>query len=314
MFADRQHARAFALLGLVMLLWAGNSIVGRAVRDEVAPFTLAFVRWTGASLVLLPFALGPLRRDWPAIRRGWKAILLLGMTGVAGFNALLYSGLHYTTATNALLLQAAIPPAVMLLDRLFFGVRSTWGQGLGVIASVLGVVVIVFEGDPASALGLHFGVGDALVLAAVLVWAVYTVFLRLRPDISPVSFIATTFAIGVIVMAPMAAWEWHAGHQVVVNARVVGAFVYVGLLPSLVSYFIYNQAAGVVGPARAGQAITLMPLFGAFLSALLLGEKLHPFHFAGMALILAGIVIAAFSGRRQDPAGALPERQLEDPA
>ena len=295
MFADRSQARAFALLGLVMLLWAGNSIVGRAVRDEVGPFTLAFIRWTGASLVLAPFAVRPLLRDWPAIRRNWKAILLLGLLGVAAFNALLYSGLKHTTATNALLLQAAIPPAVMLFDRLFFGVRSNWWQAAGVVASVLGVVAIVFEGDPAAALRLHFGLGDALVLVSVVVWALYTVFLRLRPEISPVSFIATTFLVGVVAMAPLAAFE---AQPLLWSPRVGGAFLYVALLPSLLSYFIYNHATAIVGPARAGQAITLMPLFGAFLAALLLGERLHPFHFAGMALILAGIFVAALAPRQ----------------
>jgi drug/metabolite transporter (DMT)-like permease len=292
--ADRQHARAFALLGLVMLLWAGNSIVGRAVRDDVGPFTLAFVRWTGASLLLLPFAVPVVRREWSAIRRGWKQILLLGALGVAAFNALLYTGLKHTTATNALLLQAAIPPAVMLFDRLFFGVRSNRWHALGVVASVLGVVVIVFEGDAGAALRLHFGAGDAIVLVSVAVWALYTVFLRLRPAISPVSFIATTFFIGVAAMAPLALWE---KQQLVWSGGLGAAFLYVALLPSLLSYFIYNHATGVVGPARAGQAITLMPLFGAFLATVLLGERLYPFHFVGMALILAGIVVAALAPR-----------------
>ncbi|HEY6814815.1 MAG TPA: DMT family transporter [Croceibacterium sp.] len=295
--SDRSEARAFALLGLVMLLWAGNSIVGRAVRDDVGPFTLAFVRWAGASLVLAPFALRPLVRDWPAIRRSWKTILLLGLLGVAAFNALLYSGLKHTTATNALLLQAAIPPAVMLFDRLFFGTRATAWQAAGVTASVLGVVTIVFEGDPAAAMRLHFGLGDALVLVSVVVWALYTVFLRLRPAISPVSFIATTFFIAVVALAPLAAWEQQ---PLVWGPRLAGAFVYVALLPSLLSYFIYNHATAIVGPAKAGQAITLMPLFGAFLAAGLLGEQLHPFHFAGMALILAGIVIAALAPRQRE--------------
>ena len=59
---DRRHAQAFALLGLVMILWAGNSIVARAVRHDIAPFTLALLRWTGASLVVAPFAIRPLMR------------------------------------------------------------------------------------------------------------------------------------------------------------------------------------------------------------------------------------------------------------
>lgn len=290
--------RAFAALGLVMLLWAGNSIVARAVRFDIPPFTLAFLRWLGASLVLLPFAIAPLRRDWRALLGGWKVVLLLGVLGIGAFNALLYSGLQYTTATNALLLQAAIPAAVMLLDRVLFGVRSGGWQKIGVTFSILGVVAIVFEGDPGAAMRLHFGLGDVLILAAVVVWAIYTVFLRQRPQVSPVSFVAATFAFGVVAMAPLAAWEWLHGARIVWSGEVLGALAYVALLPSLVSYFIYNWAAGVVGPARAGQSITMMPLFGAFLSAALLGEALRGYHYAGMALIVAGIALSALALRR----------------
>ncbi|KRA81279.1 DMT family transporter [Altererythrobacter sp. Root672] len=311
---DRNQARAFALLGLVMVFWAGNSIVARAVRADVAPFTLAFIRWTGACLAVAPFAIGPLKRDWPEIVKGWKPLLLLGLVGVAAFNGFLYSGLQYTTATNALLLQAATPAIVVLLDRTLFGVRHGTWQVIGVSASMLGVLVIVFEGDASAALQLQFGKGDALILCSVVVWSLYTVFLRLRPPISPVSFIAVTFSIAMVTMAGPAVLEWQAGRTIVWSPGVVGAFLYVALLPSLLSYFIYNYATGVVGPAKAGQAITLMPLFGAFLSAGLLGERLHPFHFVGMVFILAGIALSLLSGTRKEPAGAAPGPSLEDRA
>ena len=311
MQADRQQARAFALLGLVMIFWAGNSIVGRAVRFDVPPLTLAFVRWTGALLVLAPFAVRHIRRDWVEIVKGWKAILLLGLLGIGAFNALLYSGLRYTEATNALLLQSAVPALVVILDRLIFGVRSTWLERFGVAASIVGVLVVVFEGDPARALRLHFGPGDILVLASVVVWAFYTVFLRLRPPISAVSFVATTFAIGVVTMGPLSAWELASGQDVHFSAGVAGAFLYVALFPSLISYFIYNHATRVVGAARAGQSITMMPIFGAFLSALLLGEALHGYHFVGMVLILAGIALGVLAARAKQAAGAGAEGPLE---
>jgi drug/metabolite transporter (DMT)-like permease len=298
MFADRQQARAYALLGLVMLLWAGNSIVGRAVRNDVGPFVLSFVRWAGASAVLLPFALGPMRRDWAVLRQSWPAVLLLGLTGVAAFNAIMYTGLHYTTATNGLLLQAAIPPAVLGADRLLFGVRAGVAQLVGILASMLGVAVIVFEGQPSHVLGFRFGFGDVLVLIACADWAIYTVLLRKRPAISPLSFLLATFLVGVVAIAPLAMWESLTGPPVRWGTGVGAAFLYVALLPSLVSYLIYNQATGLVGPARAGQAITLLPLFGALLSAALLGEPLHPYHFAGMALILIGIVVSALAPRQ----------------
>jgi len=309
---DRRHTQAFLLLGLVMVLWAGNSIVARAVRFDVPPFTLAFLRWSGATLAVAPFAIGPLKRDWPAIRQGWKPLLFLGLMGIGAFNGLLYTGLQYTTATNALLLQAAIPAAMVLCDRLFFGVRSNWWQIVGVSASMIGVAAIVFEGDPSAAMRLHFGFGDALILISVVVWALYTVFLRVKPPISATSFIAVTFSIGVLTMGPPAAMELLSGREIAWSRQVVAAILYVALLPSLFSYFIYNHATEIVGPANAGQAITLMPLFGAFIAAATLGERLHPFHFVGMAFILAGIALSLFAARTQQPAGAAKSAGLED--
>ena len=298
---ERRQLTAFALLGLVMILWAGNSIIGRAVRFDVPPLTLAFVRWFGASLILLPFAWRPLRRDWRAIREGWKAVLLLGLLGVGAFNALLYSGLQYTTATNALLLQAGIPAAVVAFDRLFFGERSPWIQNLGVVFAILGVAAVVFEGDFARVLSLHFGAGDLLVLASVVVWALYTVFLRLRPKVDPISFVAATFLIGAVTMAPPALLETLSGQHIRWTPLAIGSLAYVCVLPSIVAYFIFNWAAGVVGPARAGVAITLMPIFGAFLSAALLGEALRSYHFLGMALIVLGIALSFVALRRARP-------------
>lgn len=290
---------ALALLVLTMVLWAGNSIIGRAVRDDIPPFTLSFLRWTGASLILLPLAWKGLRRDWPTLMAGWKPVLLLGLTGVAAFNALLYSGLQHTTATNALLLQAAIPPAVLLADWLLHRAQSPRLQKVGVAMSVLGIVVVVFEGEPSHLLTLRLGVGDVLILTAVFSWAFYTVWLRHAPKVAPLSFLAATFPIGIVAMAPLALFELLNGENVVWSESTFGALAYVSLLPSIVAFMIYNHATGVLGPARAGQAITLMPLFGAFLSAALLGERLHPYHFAGMALIGLGIALGAIAGRGQ---------------
>lgn len=314
--SDKHHSgnpqwRAFAMLGVVMLFWAGNSIVGRAVRDDIPPFTLAFVRWTCASLVLLPFAARSVWRDRAAILANWKMVVVLGVLGVGTFNTLVYAGLRFTTATNALLVQASIPPMVIALDFLIFRVRAKSLQALGVALSILGIAAVVFKGDPSAALRFHFGLGDVLVLAACFSWALYTVFLKLRPKIAPESFVAVTFWVGIACTAPLAAWEWRAGEEIQWSLGVVGAFAYVSLFPSLISYFIYNWATHEVGPASAGQAITLMPLFGALLSAAILGEVLYPYHWFGMGLISAGIVLSALALRRKVPAGAPKPTGLE---
>jgi drug/metabolite transporter (DMT)-like permease len=295
----RSPVGAYLFLAIVMLLWAGNSIVGRAVRDDIPPFTLALVRWAGALAILTPFAWRRLRADMPVLCAQWRVLLLLGLLGVAAFNAFLYSGLHHTTATNAMLIQAAIPALVVLFGRLFFGERAPLLQILGVLASTIGVGWVVSQGEIEMLLHLKLGAGDALILAATLVWSLYTALLRLRPAIDPLSFLAATFAIGALAMLPLAAHEWLSGASVHWRATTVGAFAYVAVLPSILAYSLYNRAVATLGAGRAGQMITLMPLFGALLAAMLLGEPLHAFHLRGMAFIVAGILLSAIAGRER---------------
>src|SRR5687768_15974910 len=127
MIRMRPQTAAYCMLALVMLLWAGNSIVGRAVREDIPPLFLALLRWTGALLVIIPFAARHVAEDRAAIARNWPMILLLGLLGVAAYNGFLYSGLRYTTASNGMLLGATIPALVLLVDFLIFGTRARAG-------------------------------------------------------------------------------------------------------------------------------------------------------------------------------------------
>lgn len=302
---DRKELLAFALLVVVMMLWTGNSIVARALRSDVPPFTLALLRWTGACLALSPFAMEPLRRDRAKIRAGWKSIVLLSLLGVGAFNALIYSGLRYTTASNALLLQAAIPAMVLLFERALYGIRSNLLQKAGVILSALGVVIIVFQGDLRAALNVHLGYGDLLVLISAVVWSLYTVLVPRRPKISPISFIATTFVLGIPAMLPFAMREWAHGDVVHWKPGVIAGVAYVSVLPSLIAFAMFNWATEKLGAARSGQALSLLPVFGALFSAALLGEKLHGYHLIGMVVILSGIAMAIVAMRGKSPTGAL---------
>lgn len=289
--------KAFAMLTVVMLFWAGNSIVGRSFRDDIPPFTLAFVRWIGALCILTPFTAHQVRHDAAIIARHWRIVLLLGLTGVAAFNALLYTGLHYTTASNGMLLQAAIPALVLLFDRLIHKVQPGRWQMIGVALSTIGVVIIIFRADPSALLGLSFGYGDMLVLSGVVCWSIYTTMLRLRPHIHQMSFLTVTFAIGALAMLPLAATEWAQIKAIPLRLDIVGAFAYVAIFPSVLAYWLYNAAVAEIGPGRAGQTISLLPLFGALLATLVLKEPLHGYHLAGMVLILSGILVTILMQR-----------------
>ena len=295
--AARLWASPYLLLTLVALFWAGNAVVGRAARDLVPPFTLALARWSGALLLLAPFAWRTVLADAARLKVHWRIVLLLGLLGVAAFNALLYSGLHYTTATNSLLIQAAIPPLIAAFAFALFRDLTNRRQMAAIALSMTGVVIVVCQGDPNVLLHLKIGLGDALILIAAAAWALYTVLLRKRPAVHPLSFLACTFAIAVAAMAPLAVLEAVQGRAVVWGAPTLGAIAYVAVFPSLVAYLLYTRGVDLIGPARAGQFVNLLPLFGAVLSVLLLGEPLHGYHLLGGLFIVGGIAGFAAAGR-----------------
>lgn len=275
-----------------MLSWAGSVITGRAAAALVPPSLFTLLRWGGALLIVLPLAAPHLRRDWPALRRAWPVVAALAVLGVDAYNNLVYRGLHSTTAVNALLLQSATPLFVIVAVFLMFGERPSLRQVVAVLISIAGVLTIAAQGSLAELGALNFNPGDVLVTTAVACYAVYSALLRLRPRVHPLSLLAGSFAIGVVFLVPLAVEEYLGGARLQPTPLAIGSILYACVFPAFVSYLFYNRGVELIGPARAGQYLHLMPVFGVLLAVLFLGEALHPYHAAGIALIAAGLWLA----------------------
>ncbi len=298
----RPDLAGLLILVLPPLFWAGNFVVGRAVRGDVPPMTLSFGRWLIAFACLLPFAWRPLRRDLPRYWQHRWRLLGLAVVGVAAFNSLVYAGLRSTTATNGLLLNSFIPLLIVLFGALFYRQRLGARQYLGLALSFAGVLTIVLHGDWTRLAALQFSHGDLVVFAAMVCWALYTLWLRGMPaDIDRVGLMEAQIGVAVVCLLPLFLWEYASGQRAQWNAPALAAFAYVGIFPSVLAYLLYNLGVARVGPARAGLFIHLMPVFGALLSVLFLHEPLHAYHAAGFCLILAGL---ACSGGATRPAAA----------
>lgn len=284
----------YLLLTLAPLFWAGNFVIGRAVHADVPPIGLAFWRWVIGFLLVLPFAWRGLVRDRAVIRRHGPILLALAVLGIAAFNTLVYLGLQSTTAINGLLMQSTMPVLIMALSFLVLGERITARQGLGVVVSMAGAVVVITRGDLGALTGLALNRGDLLILLAVLGYAGYSVLLRRRPAMGAMSFLAVTFGAGALMLLPLAVWEAMVGGRVldINHTTTILAVGYVAVFPSILSYLCFNRGVQLVGANRAGLFIHLLPLFGTLLAVAVLGETLQPAHAAGMALILGGIALA----------------------
>jgi drug/metabolite transporter (DMT)-like permease len=291
----RLYDQAWLLLVLPPLFWAGNAVIGRAVAGTVPPVGLAFWRWCLSALIVLPFAWPHLRRDLPTLIAHWRMVLLLSGLGVGLFNTLLYIGLNSTTALNGVMIQSSMPVLIVLMSLLLFGDRIVPRQAVGIAVSLTGALTLIARGDPAVLTGFAFNRGDLWIAAAVVSYAGYTTLLRRRPPVHALSFLAATFVLGASMLLPFYLGESLSGHPVAPNRTTLGAIVYVALFPSILAYLCYNRAVELIGANRTGLAIHLVPVFGSLLAILFLGEQLHLFHVAGIALIGAGIALA---GRR----------------
>jgi len=296
------HASPYLLLSLTSLFWSLNWVIGRAIVGHVSPFAITFIRWVVAVAVMMPFAWPVIRDHRGAIRRHWKTIAWLGFWGTGLHNAFAYYGLQYTTATNGVILNSAIPILIILLGWLVYRETITGRQTVGVAVSVAGILAIVCRGDPAVLAQLSMNKGDLIVLVGMVFWAAYTVFLRMKPaELPGLALLACCGCVGVLLLFPLFLFEMlFLDGRVELNVATVSAMLYVGIFPSFVGYVFWNRAVTEVGPNVAGIFVHLMPAFGALLAWLFLDERIHLFHIVGIALILAGIALTT-RGRRAVP-------------
>lgn len=282
---------AWVMLALPPLFWAGNFIVGRAMRDTVPPMALSFYRWLIALVCLLPFA-------WPAFKRDarhyWRVrwtLLGVSLTGVAAFNVLVYIGLQSTSAANGMLLNSFIPLLIAALGALLYRERLTLGQWSGMLLSLCGVAIIVSHGSWQALVSLSVARGDLIVFIATVCWAFYTLWLRQIPAaIDRRGLMLAQILIGLVALLPLYVWEWLQGNVAAWNMHSLLAVGYVGIFPSVVAFMLYGAGVMRVGAARAGLFIHLIPLFGALLSVVVLREALHLYQLVGMLAILSGVV------------------------
>ncbi|RTE65515.1 DMT family transporter [Amphritea opalescens] len=291
----------YFLLTMTVLFWAGNFVTARGVHGDFPPLTMSFMRWGIALLIILPFLLPRLLRKWPLIRANLPILSVLSVLSVVCFNSFIYLGVQTTQATNATLMQSAIPIIILVFTSLFLGETVVRRQWLGVAISLAGIITLVSKGDPEILRTFSFNSGDLWILAGVLSWSAYSVMLRLKPmDLDGFTFFGVTVVVGVIVLFPFMVWEFMSGARPVWNPQTVSAIIYMAICPSILAYIFWNRGVAELGPAKAGLFIHLMPPFGLILSVIFLNEAVEPFHFIGIGLIFSGIYLAIITGRSQN--------------
>jgi drug/metabolite transporter (DMT)-like permease len=291
-------ANPILLLVLTTLIWAGHSIVGRLAVGQIGPMTLTTLRWGVALIPILIVARPALRRDWPILRAHWPYMAAMGALGYTAFNALFYAAAHRTSALNLSIIQGAIPALVLIGARLFLGARFTALQALGALTTMAGVAAIAAQGDLARLATLTFNEGDVMMLVAAILYAGYTIGLRERPRVSGLSLLAGMAVAALVTSVPLMIWEIVSGGFIRPTAAGLATLVYVALGPAFVSQIFFMRGVELIGPGRAGVFVNLVPVFGAIMAVLILGEPFAAYHVVALLLVVGGIAIAQTGSNR----------------
>lgn len=278
---------------LAVLIFAMNYVVGRGVREDTPPFTLGFFRWFGAAVILMPFALRGMREDWTALAGSWKVIGACGFLMPVIGASFAYVALTTTTAINASVMQIALPVLTIPIAAVALRERITGPIALGCLIAIIGVLIIIMRGDPEILANFRFNPGDMLILLAQLGLAGYAVLVKFAPRVKPLSLLLALCLLGTLYHLPFLAWELANGHFVTPSWTGLGGLAFVAVFPSIGAIFFWNYGIERLGPSRAGIYMFLMPIFGAALAYVILGEILAWYHVVGTGLIVSGVMITS---------------------
>jgi len=273
-------------------LWSGNFVIARGLSESIPPVTLAFFRWLVAVTVFTPFAIKTLMHEWPIIKNNIAYFSITSLLGITTFNTLIYYAGHTTTAMNLSLIAISFPIFILLFSRILYRELLTVKKGVGIVLVLTGVVFLITKGNISTLLNIGFNIGDVWMLSAAIIFAVYSLFLKNKPEgLSVITLQLSTMILGLFFLAPFFIWEQSLVHELFLNQTTIPAILYVGIFASLFAFILWTNAVIILGPSKAGMVYYTLPLFSGLAGYLFLHESVGMIHLYSMVFIFLGILI-----------------------
>lgn len=279
----------YFLLTLTAFFWGGNAIAGKIAVGHISPFLLTTSRWFVAMALIYPFAINHLKRDWPKIKPRLPFLIALGAIGFCVFNNLMYLSLVYTSAINVAIVQASMPLIVFFLNFALFQLLATRLQIIGFLLTLIGVITVASAGNLETLTTLAFNIGDLLMLIAIMFYGVYSVFLKNKPDIHWLSFIAVLGTAAFVTSIAFSIWEYQTNTIIWPDTTGFLVVLYTAIFPSLLSQVFWMRGLEIIGSNRGGVFINIVPIVGSGLAILILGEQFRLYHAIALVLVIGGV-------------------------
>jgi len=303
--STRSQLGVYLGLTCAMLLFGMSFVFTSVALESLGPVTIILIR------LLISIAMIWLISRLPAV------VAVVGRIGrlprahlphfalIALFQPFLYFlsenyGLLFVPPSVASVVVGTIPVVTPIFAFFLLRERVTVVSCLGFVMSFVGVAVLVLDGEAPEPVPV-FGV--LLVFGAVLAAVGYSIVLRLLPGrYSALSVVFYQNLIGAAYFLPV--FVFLEARTVVpgeVPPEAIGAVLFLGLLPSTVSFVFLNAGIRRLGATKANVFTNLVPIFAAIASYFLVGEAFTQAKILGMAITIGGVVLSQTVGRRRDP-------------
>jgi drug/metabolite transporter (DMT)-like permease len=290
-----------AILAIIAcVIWSGNFVISRYAIHLAGPITLAFFRWSIATLIMIPLAFKNFKAELPIFIANKNYFFWMGLVGFAIYNTLIYKAWNYTTAINMALIGSVIHPIVAtVLAAIFVNEKLHWKNIAGIVIGIIGIIFLITKGEIATITQFKFSTGDLWMVAAGFCFGTYNVFVRKKPaGISSNSFLFVLFAIGAILLLPFSIYESSYVQPVVYNLHFLYVVLYLGIGNSTIAYFLWNNAIHKLGAGKTSLFGTLIPLLSSMEAVWLLNEQFNNFQIISGLIIISGIVINTWPSKK----------------
>lgn len=274
---------------MVALIWGVNYAIVKFGTTLVDPLAYNGVRVALAAL-LLSVIVSAGREPFPPARV-MAALLALGVLGNGVYQFLFVEGIARTRASDAALFVAASPAFIAIIGRLRGVEQISRRAAVGIALSIAGIVLVVL-GTATGHEGQASLIGDLLVLAGALSWALYTVLLKpYTHDVSGLQLSAFTMVGGAI---PLFAVAWPAISSAAwrsVPPLGWAAVAYSGIFALVVAYYFWYRGVRVIGPTRTAMYSNLQPVVAVLVAWPMLGETPTVWQVVGTVCIIGGLLL-----------------------
>ncbi|OJT36409.1 DMT family transporter [Serratia plymuthica] len=289
---------------LAVLIWSVNAVVSKLSATAIDPAAISFYRWLLALIVLTPFVLPGVIRNWREVRaNGWK-LLILGLLGMVLYQSLAYYAAHSVSALFMGIIVSLIPLLTILISIVLLRIAPTVGVAIGSVLSFGGLIWLVSAGHPGELLQHGIGKGELMMFAAAASYALYGVLTK-RWMIALPNWQALYVQIlfGVVLLLP----NFLMAQDVGLNSQNIPLVLFAGIPASIIAPFLWIQGVMRLGANTASIFMNLSPVFTAVIAVLFLHEQLHSYHLIGGGVTLLGVIL---SQRLRTPLG----RKAKKPA